>query len=92
MNMSLTYKHDFEAEEIIDVILNAIRYGLENQLRIMQNIERSGPTKNFKFAIVTDEGCLWINDYEANSFGADNNTIPIQKRLHQIGCKLSFVW
>jgi hypothetical protein len=89
--MSLTYKHDFEAQDVIDVILNAIINGLENKLRIVQHVPCSNVSSAFKFAIVTDDCYLWIVDYEAAVYGNGDPTFIIE-RLRSIGCRLQFVW
>jgi hypothetical protein len=84
--MSLTYSHECEAVDIIDCILDGITQDLEHEVRVYQD------TASKSFALVSDTGCLFIGDYEANSYGFDNNTNSIQEVLDRCGIPLKFIW
>lgn len=87
--MSLTYSTDFETQPIIDCILGAIEDGLENTLRVFTNIDRTSP---FEYAITCDTGTLWINDYEANAYGFNNEHEIIVDTLISCGVDVKFIW
>jgi hypothetical protein len=84
--MSLTYSHEHKAVEIIDCILDGITQDLEHEVRVYQD------TASKSFALVSDTGCLFIDDYQANSYGFDNNTGSIQEVLERCDIPLKFIW
>ena len=87
--MSLSYSHEFHAVDIVDCILDGIAQDIEHEVRVVQHIDEW--CGSHSFALVCDTGYLFVSDYEANSYGFDNNTYPIQRVLKRCGAPLTFI-
>lgn len=87
--MSLSYSHEFTADDIVACILDGITRNKEHDVRVVQHIDECGRRP---FALVCDTGYLFIDDYYASSYGVNNDTKPINRVLARCGAPLKFIW
>jgi hypothetical protein len=83
------YSLECSTGDLIDCVMSAIVDDIENSISVFQNIDRDSV---FQYALTDGKGTLWINNYEANAYGTDNQHSDIIHTLYAIGASPKFIW